>query len=189
MSTLAAACVACAALALPPDLITPGNKSVRHELSLDVDETFAEWRFLAAPTAGFRGVTTIEAGQPFRFSSKYGTRIYALPAGEAPPERCTEEWAAGRPQSEPGVGEIGQVSILSPLARVLTRLRVVEVSEGALKLERVGEERWDSSGTPIGEAVLNLYLGGIAAVGFVGLLALWLRSRKRRRLACSQPTS
>jgi hypothetical protein len=154
------------------DILLPGNRPVTHELSLEIDEGFAEWRFLASPVAGFRGVTVIESGVPFRFSSKYGTRIYAVPLADEVPERCSTEWAEGRPVTLPGVGEINQISVSSPLARVLTKLRVVEVQGAEIRLEEIGEQRFDASGRLIDETMLRVFLIGMAGVGVLGLFLL-----------------
>ena len=59
-----------------PDILPPGHKSVRHQLALEIGEGQAEAKFVAWPIAGLRGAGLIEPGQPFSFSTKYGTRIY-----------------------------------------------------------------------------------------------------------------
>lgn len=73
------------------DLILPGNKAVDHQLVFQDSELFQRYRFVAAPIAGFQGVAVIQPGVSFRFSSKYGTKIYVVPDGQPDPVQYDRE--------------------------------------------------------------------------------------------------
>ena len=108
---------------------------------LEWDAPEHDERFIAHPTAGFGGQIEIEPGVPFGFSSKYGTRIYAVPDGvpfvSADRDGPDPSWAVG----EIPVGEVSSVAIGSTLVSIETRLRVAGVAEGRIELTVVGEER------------------------------------------------
>lgn len=169
--------VLASASSAPPDLILPGHKPVRHEVVLDWKDALGAYRFVASPTRGFHGHLLIEPGSPFAFSSKYGTRIWALPVGAALPDAAGVAIARDStwPNARVPVGEIRSVALGHPLARVVTSLRIVEVRDGVLRFERVGERRYDAHGRELGSLdwlpLLVIALGGAA----------WLMVLDRRR--------
>ncbi len=147
--------IALAALPLfAPDIIMRGEHGVTHELVVETAPELEGWRLYAAPTAGFGGVDLVVDGTPFTFSSKYGTRFYAIPEGEELPDwvqshardetpELTARWDAF-PSWDPPVHEVGTAPDGDPLQRILTNLRWQGVEDEALVV--VGETRWGSGG-------------------------------------------
>lgn len=160
-----------------PDFLLPGQKGVRHELILTWDEADLPYRFVASPTHGFHGNTPIRSGEPFRFSSKYGTHILAAPlAAELPPakERIRDvDW----PSAPVPVREVRSIGAGHPLARVETTLRVARVDGGTIVFEKVGERRLDQNGRELGD--LDWLPLALIAAG--GAFWSWRLDRARRR--------
>lgn len=174
---------ACSLLGPPaPDVLPPGHQSVRHELTLRWPSDGEQHVFYASPTRGFGSSHRIVAGEPFPFSSKYGTRIYALPRDAEPPVGHEAWLASPWPRTAPPVAEVSSVPAGQPLARVETALAVRLVRGDTIELEVLGERRFDRSGAPLG-AGSSLPLLAIAALG--GLLLLRLA---RRRPPAGAPT-
>lgn len=146
------------------DLVLPGTKPVEHRLVLDPGPHGTEWRFLAFPVRGFGGVEHVLPEQPFEFSSKYGTRIYAVRPDETVPERPDAEWITKHPVGAIPVSEVHAVGLADPLSSVETRLRVDGVDATAVRLSIVGEERehaWPPFLTwavPAGGVALGVFL-------------------------------
>ena len=162
-----------------PDVILPGQKGVLHELVLEWGEDQGQVEFWAWPLAGFGGPRKIVAGEPFRFSGKYGTRIYRFAAGEAWPDprswESPHEPPEGFLQSHPrGIPcyEINRASVMHPLDSVRSVYRVVGAQQGALQFEFVSEQRFDARGNLINLGALTPFLVGIALVGLVGLVRI-----------------
>lgn len=159
------------ALASAPDLLFPGHKRVLHQLLLQSGPATSGWTFVAAPTAGF-GVEVVTVGEPFAFSSKYGTRLHAFRPGATIPASWNDFVNTGAALP----AEIHSVPVMHPLARVLTTLRVLAVDDRGIAVEVVDEQRFDASGAPlytgIGAAALQL---GIAAIGLAGLVLITRR--------------
>lgn len=162
-----------------PDLIPPGYRRVRSELVLEIPATLAHWRFVAAPQPGFGAVAAL-AGQPVRISAKYGTRLYALPAGAPQPTRHDENWAERAPVSKVPLGAVDMVPLVSAVALVRTTLRVLEVTDTEVRLELVRTEHLDATGHRIDPRTRPLLLGGIALLGLGGLGFMVWRRRARR---------
>jgi hypothetical protein len=160
------------ALAAWHDLLPLGHRAVRHELVLQPGPATARWRFVAAPTAGF-GVAAVAAGEPFRFSTKYGTRLWALPPDAPLPARHDE--LRDQPSAALPI-EIGSTPFASPLAHVVTTLELIAVEDSAIRLRVVDERRYDAAGRPLeaspGFTTILLLL---AATGLAG--TLWLSRR------------
>lgn len=157
---------------LPLDLLPPGHKSVRHELVILPAPALLGRQLVAAPYPGLSGVTAIEPGQPFRFSAKYGTRVFALGAGETAPPRFDGAWSEGRMAAPIPVREIASVSVASPLVRVVTTCRFASLDAGGFRLEVVGEQRFAAGDRPIDAASLAPWWIAIAMIGLVGLVLL-----------------
>ncbi len=161
-----------------PDVVLPGFRPVAHELVLEASPHFAEFDFFAAPTAGFGGCTRIVPGEPFQFSSKYRTRIYALPKGATCPEGyrpASGTTAAAEVALASGdipVQDTGSVPAISPVEHVSTTLRIASVADGAIRLEVVDEDvDWDPR--------VAWVVGLAFAVGAGGILVLVRRRRAR----------
>lgn len=158
------------------DILPIGHRGVAHELVLDAPPAVVEgWQLVAAPWPGLSGVTPVELGVPFRFSSKYGTRLYAVARDEALPQHFEAAWAEGRPSADFGVREVGSVSFASLLGGVTTTLRVLDVSASGIRLELIGEERRDFTGAPLH---VTRWLWWLAPVA-VGLAGIALHRRRR----------
>ena len=158
-------------LAPAPDVLMPGHRAIQHRLVLEWDAEQHGERFFAHPTAGFGDQIEIEPEVPFRFSSKYGTRIYAVPDGEpfvsADRDGPDPSWAVG----EIPVGQVDSVPIGSTLVSIETRLRVASVAEGRIELVEVGEQR---------TRAIWPYLA-VVAVGLVVIGGLVIRRKRRHR--------
>lgn len=159
-----------------PDLILPGHKPVRHELVLDWPESLDAYRFVLSPTRGFHGNHVVEKGVPFRFSTKYGARIWALPAdAPLPDKRKYIEPDRPWPNVRTPVRETKSIALGHPLAHIVTKFRIVAVDDKTLRFERIGESRFDASGRALGRFDwLPLLVIGICG-------ALWLLAIDRRR--------
>ena len=162
---------------LRADVIPPGHKRVEHVLVLS--EALANGEILAAaPTRGFHGVQTVIPGEPFSFSSKYGTRLYALPAGSAIPDDLEALRTAAIASADIPVTQVTTVPLLNPLASIVTTLRVTLTPEGGLSVQVLDEERIQV----VQERLLSILvvLGAVGCLGLVGIV--WL-VRKRARAA------
>lgn len=166
-----------------PDLLPIGHRGVVHELVLEDSELLGQFRLVAGPTRGFGGLAEIDPGVPFRFSSKYGTRIYALPLDEPLPAESPAlgRFPAGWPEefltgSIP-VLEVRSVPVLSSVHRILTTLRItgVDEKEREIGLKVTAEQRWDRRGRPITWASIPI-LSVLALAGLAGI-ALLARTR------------
>jgi hypothetical protein len=172
--------VLCAALCAPPlaaDVLPPGHRDVRHELVLEAGDALGGRRLAVTPVRGFGGVTVIEPGLPFTFSSKYGTRIYLLPSDVPVPDDPDAVRALALAVGDLPVAEVSSTPVISPLTRVLTTLRVVSIEEGRVVLEVVGERRLGAGGL---ELRTGLLLATLVFVACAGLAALWVLRRRAR---------
>lgn len=179
----------CAALVLfltlptTPDVIPPGHKGVTHELVMQWAEDLGEHSFVAYPVRGFHGHHVIVQGEPFGFSGKYGTRIYAVPAGAALPESRDAWQAVTWPASDIPVGEISTVAASHPLARVETQLRATKVTVDAVLIERLTERRFTGDGQELG----GFDWMPLVLIAGAGIVLLLLLSRRRRPVVDPTP--
>jgi hypothetical protein len=169
--SLRLAVLALASLA-PPDILPPGAKGVRHELVLRADPATAGWRFIASPTHGF-GIAAVTPGEPFRFSTKYGTRLWALPPDAPMPTR--HDLLESHPSAELPL-ELGSTAITNHLARIVTTLELLAIEGTEIRLRVVGEERFDAAGRRLhGGWLFTVILLLLAAGGLAGTAWLWRR--------------
>jgi hypothetical protein len=163
-----------------PDVLPPGHKSVRHELCLEIDATLDGWTLVAFPTRGFSTAHVITAGVPFGFSTKYGTRIYFLPAGV--------DWPAGDEVDGSFEAKYGlpvpcaattSVPAGSPLGRIESHYEVRLLGSRPV-FEPRGELHFDSRGAPVDAVDLWPWLLAVAALGGCGL---GFEVRRRRATA------
>ncbi len=165
------------------DVLTPGHKSVRHDLVLTWDDAVGDCSFVAFPTQGFGVAHPIERDVPFRFSSKYSTRIYAVPSGAPLPE-SREDWlAAAWPSAEVPVGEVRSIDANHPLTRMETKLRVTRVGADDIGFERVSHELFDEGGDELG----GTHWLPLALIAVVGAILVLVLARRARRKATSTP--
>ena len=158
------------------DLIPPGHRPVVHELAFDRLELPPGTRLVATPVRGFGGVEEVQAGAPFRFSSKYGTTFFLVPENEdvVAPE---PGHGLGHPSAAPPVGEIRSLPLVNPVARVLTTLAFDGVEAGELRLSVVNEERFDANGEPVGPGSYAPWI----AVLLLGVIAVHKLGQRRWR--------
>ena len=167
-----AALSGCLLLPLPPDVLTPGYRPVAHELVVDASPLFDQFEFVAFPVRGFGGTTHIVPGQPFRFSSKYGTRIFALEKGASFAEDKFDAQIKTLATGDIPVGETNQVPVVSPTESITSRLRIRSVENGVIALEVVGETT--ERNTPLVVVVV-----GVMVLGAGGLIALAMKRRRK----------
>lgn len=161
-----------------PDILPPGHKAVEHVLVLEVAPALAGAQLWAFPTRGFAGAQRIVPGEPFAFSSKYGTRIHLLGAGEPwPPAGEPSGWGDALPDHPSGIPcrEVASVPVSSPVARIESRFRLEGAAGAELRFTPLGERRFDRRGRELSAAMLWPWLAGIALLGLAGLL--WLGRR------------
>jgi len=124
-----------AAAAVPsllPDVVMPGQRRVANELVFEPSPELSQWQLVAAPVRGLGGIERVVTGRPFVFSGKYGTRLYALPAGAPLPDDARLEELAQYPSSPPPVAAVWSVAAVRPLAKVVTTCRFDGVREEGL---------------------------------------------------------
>jgi hypothetical protein len=176
----ALACVFLAVLSAAPlraDVIPAGHKPVEHLLV--VSEALADGEVVAAaPTRGFHGVQAVIPGEPFTFSSKYGTRLYVLPAGAGIPTDLEALRAAAIASSDIPVSEVITVPFWEPVTSIVTTLRLARIPGGALSIQVIGEVR---SGGFAAQGRLLAIAAVLVAVGLAGLVGIvWLVRRLTR---------
>ena len=172
------ACLALLASAATGDVLQPGEKSVRHVVVLEQAAALEGVTLVLAPVRGFHGVKVLAAGEPCEFSSKYGTRVYALRAGQALPEDVEELARVAFASGGLPVGEVSAVALVDPTTEIVSTVRVVSLDGDALVLEEVRRIRTGPGGLRVRELWVALTLGLVAASGLV-LLAVLLRRRAR----------
>jgi hypothetical protein len=182
MAILASTALALCLFAPKPDIVTPGFKKVAHQVAVGNSADFEEWAFYGVTPLGPAGITAVVSDDPFTYSSKYGTKIYALPAGTEVPElkpREWADWAVDALVAYPDVQTASQVTLLSATESVLTTIEIVSVSEGILLLESVAIQHFDEDGEPVSRTFGSLVTWVLVGCGIGGLFAVAMR-RKRR---------
>lgn len=163
------------------DLIPPGHKSITHQLVFLDSPLLTEHRLIAAPVRGFGGFSEVKAGHPFYFSSKYGTKIYAVPKDYQPPTRYSPGEALPFPHSEPPTNSITSVSLLQNTSRIETHCRLVAVTETSLEIEVTEEIRFDELNNVTTGGLSLLGKIAISLAGLGGCLALWIVKKFGKR--------
>jgi hypothetical protein len=144
------------------DLLQPGHREVVHELVMEPSPHFESFDIVAFPVRGFGGHTRVLADQPFEFSSKYGTRIYALQPGAEVPDDREALHALAQASGDLPVSEVSSVALTSPVESVLTRLRIESIADGALRLQVVEHHESFEPGFPIALGVALLLFSASA---------------------------
>ncbi|MDF1838422.1 MAG: hypothetical protein P1V35_11170 [Planctomycetota bacterium] len=171
-------------IAPPRDITAPGFKKVTHQVVVENPKEFEDWLVVAATHLGPSHVTVVEPGVPFSYSSKYGTVLYALPQGTAVPSsqdnrRVPRSEFEGFLSASPPVTHPSAVSSMSPVDRVLTTIRITNISNEGIELEALRTQEFDSDGESVGWLRIWAIPGGIVLLGIAGLV--FLRRRRRRR--------
>jgi hypothetical protein len=164
------------------DLIPSGHKAVTHQLVFVDSPALAHHRLVAAPVRGLHGTTEVVAGQPFQFSSKYGTRLYLIPKDVMPLPKFDRDLYSQWPSEEPPVGEITSVPMVNPVASILTKVRLVSVTSGPPEMELVAHEELDDSHTPVSWKC-HLWRPLVLVPAGTAILLLTVRILKKRRAA------
>ena len=163
---------------LVADVIPPGHAGVSHKLQFESSELLQEKILVAAPTAGFGGAVRIVAGEPFTFSSKYGTRFYLVPAGEIF-DKFDRDRFAKWPSCLPPVSEIKSVPYYNSVRSALTTLRLKEVTEDGPVIEVVSHEEFNSFGYPVQSgswmALAILPILGVVICGYL----FWVKPKRQ----------
>ncbi|MBL4770810.1 MAG: hypothetical protein JKY61_06640 [Planctomycetes bacterium] len=174
-------------LAPQPDMTPAGFKKIDLLVAIENPLDFDGWQVVAATHFGPAHMTVVEPNVPFLFSSKYGTRVYAVPTGATLPEANsfghTERSEFSEfPATMPPVTAASTASIFSPIDQVLTTLRIVAIGEDGIEFETVGSERFDAEGQNVGWLRLWAMELGLVAFGLVALFLLRRRRFKREAL-------
>lgn len=111
------------------DILLPGHKSISHQLVFESSPLFGDYSLVAAPIRGIDGVHVVVPGQPFPFSSKYGTRFYLVPESDAVVSKFDREQFDHWPSTLPPVSHISSVPVTSPVNSAVTTLRFAELQE------------------------------------------------------------
>lgn len=158
------------------DVISDGYRGIRHRCVVVDGPLIREHRIVAFPTAGFGTAVELEPGVPFRFSGKYGTRLYAVPEGEDVGDwRFGETDLGAFPSCDMPVGHVREVHVASPVTAILSSIELTAVGADSLAFRVVDEVRETVAG--VREERLHLYLG-LGAVALLGLVVL-VRARGR----------
>lgn len=177
MPALPGILVALLALAAPAraDILLPGHRPVSHKLLIESSEHWGGKRIVAFPVRGFGGTHLVQPGEPFEFSSKYGTRLYVVTDAEPVPESADAAWTASHVAAEIPVQEVASVPLVSPLDSIVTTLRIRTLEGARFELAVVDEEQRYDPG-------LIALWGSVALLGGLGLVYL-IRRRRRARSA------
>jgi hypothetical protein len=153
------------------DILLPGHRSVRSEIVLEVPPALAAWQFVVAPQPGFEAAL-VEGTRPTVISAKYGSRVWAFPAGSVVPARFDERAWEQHSVSKIPLGAIDQLAASDPTRVRRVTFRVLGVGDREVRLELVKTELLDSEGHPVRSATMLLTLSALALVGAFGLIVL-----------------
>lgn len=163
------------------DLIPPGFKSVEHNLVFVESEALHSHRLVAAPVRGFGGITEIQAGVPFRFSTKYRTRFYLIPKDTAALADFDPAQFASWPSVDLPQTEIQSVPIFSTVATALTTLKFTGIiQDGSPQIELVEHKLFDTFGNRAGIFNFALRALGLVTVGLLIMAVLYRKLRGKR---------
>lgn len=161
------------------DVLPPGDKSIEHQLVFESSPLFDDYRLVAAPIRGFEGVHVVVPGQPFQFSSKYGTRFYLIPESDTEDLKFDREYFDHWPSSLPPVSQIPSVPITSPVASAVTTVRFADVQDGKPHIIVVDHKELESSGKPASYRRAYWWLIFPVVGGVVLLASVFRRLRSR----------
>ena len=159
------------------DILLPGHKPVKHVLVFEDLSPPPGQRLIVGPTRGLGGFEEIKPGEPFRFSNKYGTRIYLVPV-DVPAQTWDQESLHAWPNAIPPVSEINSVLIVSSVADVITKLRYEGIVDEQPVIGVVSQVKLDSSGKVVSSATFLLTMLLLAGGG----LALCFYAARRLRV-------
>ena len=164
------------------DLLPPGHKAVDHHLIFNSSVALQNHRLVAAPIRGFHGFAEICQGQPVPFSTKYGTKIFAVPTDYQFPEKYRLEDLEDFPSTAPPVHAITSLSVLRSTAQIKTFCEVISVTKSAVVVRVIGEKEYDELGNPskggwsaTGKIILSV-------IGLLGCLVLRIGLSRHKRI-------
>ncbi len=162
---------------LSADLIPPGNKGVSHKLVFVDSPLLESHRLIAMPVRGFGGHEEVQPDRPFRFSTKYGTRLYVVPDDFVLPAKVDPGEPLPFPSCDVPVASTTYVPIFSPIASLRSTCKLVAVEDDAIQVDLVGHVELNSAGHPV--TLLNSLLPmlAISAAGLIGCCLIWRRAR------------
>ena len=163
------------------DILPPGHRNVDHKMVFEASQALEKTTLVAAPTAGFGGVCVINPGQKFNFSSKYGTRIYVLPAGVVIPKNFDREVFQHWPSARPPRNQIRSVPIVSPISSALTTVRLKEISATGPVVEMVDHVEYDRFGKEVTFLRIMFFRGIPLLLGIAICVFLFRRMRATRK--------
>lgn len=170
------------------DLLPPGHKRVTHQLVFAKSPLLETHRLIAIPTRGFGGHTEVQADRPFRFSTKYGTRLYVVPAEFVPPAKVFHGEPLPFPSCDIPVHSVTSVPALSPITSIRSTCKLVGVGDQSLEVELVDHTELNDSGQPVSfrNSVLPMLI--LSAIGLTGCVLVWRRTRTSNPDADSKPS-
>ncbi|WP_182870152.1 hypothetical protein [Stieleria mannarensis] len=174
---------------LRADLIPPGHKAVSHTLVFVDSPLLHSHRLIAMPVRGFGGHEEIQPRRPFRFSSKYGTRLYVVPRDFVPPAEVNPGQPLPFPSCDVPVSSTTSVPILSPIDSLRSTCKLVAVADDAIQVELVDHAELDSNGEPASVSKIVLPMLLISAGGVIGCYLVWRQTRRARKVATADPTA
>jgi len=154
---LTLALIVLAAAPAAADVLMPGERSVEHVLRLEPGAGLEGVTLVLAPVRGFHGVQVLAPGGESRFSSKYGTRVYALRADQAVPEDVEALARAAFASGDLPVSEVRSVGLADPTTRIVTRVRLDSIDGDVVRLAQLDQREVGAAGsTGRGESVIQI---------------------------------
>lgn len=160
-----------------PDVLMEGTRAVKHEIVIEDSPLFAQFDWYVANSTGLGAAPArVHAGEPFSFSSKYESKLYALEPGVPCPARIADLNATARAIADFPVRELHSVSLGSPVESLTTRLRFERGEDAVARLVVVDDEY------VLDRATVAIVAAGLA-VGVVGLAVLARRTARTKAAA------
>ncbi|MEM9383017.1 MAG: hypothetical protein AAGB93_23915 [Planctomycetota bacterium] len=170
--------------AVPLDVIPAGYRRVAHEMVVLPSEILGVRTLVCWTSTGLGGPNSVVVpGEPFGFSSKYGSRLYLLPEGADPADVPYPRPDAPLefPSAAPPVAEIGSLPAASSIHAARTTLRLVGIDGDRLSFEVVSHESFDAAGRAVGVTPLSLRTWHWPALLLLGVALLGGLAVSRRR--------
>ncbi|MEM1067323.1 MAG: hypothetical protein AAGI63_00400 [Planctomycetota bacterium] len=173
--------VVASATYLHADLVPVGNKGVTHKLVFTDSPLLETHRIIAAPVRGFGGHAEVRPDQPFYFSTKYGTRLYVVPADYEVPKKVGPGKTLPFPSCDVPVTATTYVPMYSPTDSLRSTCRLLAVTDEAIEVELVDHVELDSNGEPVSLSKSLFPMLLISLTGLVGCCVIWRRTRSGSR--------
>ena len=79
----------------------------------------------------------VVAGEPIPFSSKYGTRLYAVPSDYVPANKMSRGEPLPFPSCDVPVSSITYVPVFSPVTKIRSTCKITDVTDDAISIELI----------------------------------------------------